>query len=281
MFGGMGGSLKMAGLVSCLAALLVLCRGATGASEAENLYRAQAIVTGQGEESRDAGFAKALEDVLVKVSGDPRLIGEPGVAAMAEKADAFVDGFHYRDRMAGIPVHDEQGTRDRPYDLVVDFNPAKIDAALRSLGRAPWTAARPRLVVLLGVRIGTAQYVLASDGDRGRDQRDALAMEANRFGMPVALPSEAALDESGLTAATLSKADPSRLDAVAETVGGDLALVGSLTWSDEALGWTSDWSLMANGRNHRWRHLGGSFDQAFRKAMGGAAQVLSGNGRPN
>ena len=53
-----------------------------GASRVENLYRAQTIVTGQGEESRAAGFAEALEEVLVKVSGDPRLIGDPRVAEL-------------------------------------------------------------------------------------------------------------------------------------------------------------------------------------------------------
>src|ERR671933_505638 len=94
-------------------------------------------------------------------------------------------GCRYRDLLGGVPVHDEQGTRDRPYELTADFDPARIDAALRSLGRAPWTAARPRLVVFLRVRTGTGPYVLASDGARGRDQRESLADAAYRFGVPL------------------------------------------------------------------------------------------------
>jgi hypothetical protein len=273
-------SLTICGLAVHLA-LLMPCHGAAVASRVENLYRAQAIVTGQGGESRDIGLAEALEDVLVKVSGDPRLTDEPRVAVLADKAPMFVDAFRYRDRMAGIPVHDEQGTRDRPYDLIADFNPAKVDAALRSLGRAPWTGPRPRLAVFLGVRIGGAEYVLASDGDRGRDQRDALAAEADRLGMPTMLPSEAALTEGNLTVETLFTAEPAHLDAIARAVGGDSALVGRLTWSDEALGWLSDWRLAENGESHSWRNSGGSFDQAFHKGIGGAARILSGNGEPN
>jgi hypothetical protein len=262
-------------------ALSVLCHGAAAAPRAEDLYRGQAIVTGQGGESRDAGLAQALRDVLVKVSGDPRLRDEPRTAALAGKAATLVDAFRYRDRMAGIPVHDEQGTRDRPYDLIVDFDPAGIDAALRSLGRTPWTGPRPRLVVLLGVRVGFADYVLARDGTRGRDQREALAAEANRFGMSVLLPGEAALAAGELTMEALPAAEPARLDAIARAVGGDLALVGYLTWSDEALGWTSDWRLAENGRSHSWHHSGGSFDRAFRAGLGGAARILSGNGEPD
>ena len=97
-----------------------------------------------GRGGRRFGFPLCLEQVLVKVSGDPRLIGDPEVATLAGQAATFVTDFAFRDRMAGIPVHDEQGTRDRPYDLTVRFDPAKIDAALRSLGREPWSASRPR-----------------------------------------------------------------------------------------------------------------------------------------
>ncbi|HYZ26251.1 MAG TPA: DUF2066 domain-containing protein [Geminicoccaceae bacterium] len=265
--------------IACLAAMLALGCGSAGAGSVDDLYRAQTIVTGQGEESRRLGFAECLEQVLVKVSGDPRLLDDPGVAALAGQADAFVAEFHYRDRMAGIPVHDEQGTRDRPYDLTVSFHPAKIDAALRSLGREPWRASRPRLVVLLGVRLGTT-YVLASDGDRGRDQREALTAAAERFGMPMALPDQAALSAAGLSYQKLAAADPSDPAAIARMMGGDLPLIGSMLWSEEALGWIAAWRLATPGKTYRWQIRGVSFDDAFRHAMAGAAQILSGHGQP-
>ena len=147
-------------------------RGCRGRSTALNLYQARTIVTGQREETRGPGFERCLEDVLVKVSGDPLVLADPALAGMKRNAVSYVAGFHYRDRMEGIPIHDEQGSRDRPYDLTVDFQANQIDAALRSLGREPWTAPRPRLVVFLGVRLGTATYMLARDGDHGLDQRD-------------------------------------------------------------------------------------------------------------
>ena len=66
----------------------------------------------------------------------------------------FVEGFSYRDLMEGIPVHDEQGSRDRPYDLTVIFEPDEVDAALAALGSAPWTGPRPELLVVVAVRNG-------------------------------------------------------------------------------------------------------------------------------
>lgn len=265
-------------IVAQMLALLLVSACSTAA--AEDLYQAQSIVTGQGDENRLKGFARALEDVLVKVSGDPSLSGDQRVAGMAREAGAFVSDFKYRDRMAGIPVHDEQGTRDRPYYLTLRFHREKIDSALRSLGREPWTEPRPRVAVFLGVDNGTTAYLLAVDGDPGRDQRDALAAAAEQIGMPVALPDRAALAEADMTYETLPAADLATLEALAKAVGGDLALVGNLVWSHEALGWIANWRLDSHGQTYDWRIRGVSFDEAFRNAMRGAAQILSGNGAP-
>src|SRR5258707_9270723 len=171
--------------------LMLICGGATTA-EIENLYQGQTIVTGERVETRESGIAECLEDVLVKVSGDPRLIGDPRVAEISKQAGMMVSEFRYHDRMSGIPHHDEQGTRDRPYDLIVRFEPGKIDGALRSLGRAPWSASRPRVVVFLGMHNMVSSYMLADDGDRPLEH-EALAAAAARRGVPLMLPSQAAL----------------------------------------------------------------------------------------
>lgn len=277
-------ALAMAGRVgigAAVAQVLIVVLGCwASAAGADELYAARTIVTGQGEASRGVGFARALEVVLVKVSGDPRLIGDARVAELGSKAASFVKTFRYRDRLAGIPLHDEQGTRDRPYDLFVDFHPGKIEAALRSLGRATWPAPRPRLVVLLQVENGPSRYLLASDGDLGRDQREALAAAAEQLGLPLVVPRKAALAGVGLSLDSEPAADAAGLVRAAKTIGGEVALAGSLVWSEQALGWKADWRLAADDRTFAWRITGVSFDEAFRNAMRGAAQILSGNGEP-
>jgi len=65
----------VAGLLACNAAFAV---------KVDNLYRAKAIVTGIGEKNRIPGLVRCLEDVLVKVSGDPRLIADPAAIALAK-----------------------------------------------------------------------------------------------------------------------------------------------------------------------------------------------------
>ena len=79
----------------------LILAGAAAAAEPGERYQGKVIVTGTGEPNRRTGFAQCLEDVLVKVSGDPRLIGDRRVKAMG--AGALVTKFHYRDLMAGRP----------------------------------------------------------------------------------------------------------------------------------------------------------------------------------
>jgi hypothetical protein len=230
------------------------------AGDGPALYRTVTIVTGTGEESRERGFAECLREVLVKVAGDPRLAEDARAGALAGEAATFVRDFRYRDRMAGIPVHDEQGTRDRPHFLTVDFDPAKVDAAVKNLGRTPWPEPRPRIAVLLTVRTGDTAYVLTSDGASGRDQREALEAAAERLGLPVVLPDTA-------------------MAAAGRRPEADVTLAGSLVWNDTALGWAADWTFQAPDHSAYWAEAGVSFDQAFRATLGRAALILSGNQR--
>ncbi len=256
------------------ALLLAIWSGGAAAVEVERLYEAKARVSGQIEATRAQGFISSLEAVLIKVSGDPRVVTQPRVRRALRNAGQLVQDFSYRDLLAHLPVHDEQGTRDRPYELTVRFLPEKIDGLLRDVGRSPWGASRPRVLVVLQVDTGAMRYVLAREGERGRDQRESLTLAAERFGLPIVLPDQA-------TAAGLAQtAAPASLDQVEKAQEADVILRGRLVWSDKALGWTAAWQLDAKPKTHRWRISGVNFDAAFRNAMGGALQILSGHGAP-
>ena len=263
----------------CLLVPLSLASCGQDAAPAD-LYQARGFVTGQDERFRQSGFAQGLPDVLVKVSGDPRLRDDPRVAALTATAETFVGSYSYRDQMEGIPIGDEQGTRDRPYDLTISFKPDKINAALRSLGREPWVAARPRLVVFLAVRNHAQDYPLASDGEFGSDQRDALAAAAWQMGMPLRLPAHAEFGAGPLPLDASPMARMQSLAGAATAAGRDAALAGTLVWDNGFIGWHANWQLVTKDKIYGWAIQDVSFDEAFRNAMRGAAQALSGHGQP-
>ena len=239
-----------------------------------------AIVTGQGDANRIIGFAACFQDVLIKVSGALKLEGDPRPSAYKSNSADFASSYSYHDQMSGTPKRDEQGTRDRPYDLIVDFDAAKIDAVLAALGLKPWLVRRPVLAVFVEMEQGARKYIVTSDEKRSDLQRESLLAAASKRGIGIVLPSAASLAKAGVALEEVTAIAPAAVAAVAAGQGGELALIGHLVWSDQELGWTTAWQLDALGRLHRWRLNGVTFDEAFRRGLGGAAQILSGNGDP-
>ena len=263
-----------------LAALLGSCIGAR-ALAADRLYRAQTIVTGQGEDNRAIGFAACFEDVLIKVTGVLRLASDPRLEPYKARAGDFVGHYDYHDQMSGTPTRDEQGTRDRPYDLTVEFDARKIDDLLKTLGIKPWLSHRPVLAVLVEMEQGPRNYIVTADaGLSAAAPREALLAASMKRGLTIVLPDVAALAKSGVDGTTLAKMPPSALAARAAEMGGEVAVVGRLKWDDSDLEWATEWQMEWRDMTHRWQVRSVTFDEAFRRALGGAAQILSGNGDP-
>lgn len=228
------------------------------AAQASGLYESRAITTGTDERARPAALAACLAQVLAKVSGNPALLDDPRVAALGPAAPGLLAGLAYLDRMSDIPRHDEQGTRDRPYDLLARFEPAGIDAALFGLGEIPWLAGRDRPPVLADITIaprGGAPLPLRADTDADERHRAALLDAADRFGIPVLLRP---------------------LDGPAPRAAATLR--GTLAWQGD--GWAAAWTLAWAGQLHAWDIRGVSFDDAYRNAVAGTAAALSGHRLP-
>jgi uncharacterized protein len=261
--------------------LAVLTCGAGAMASAEDkLYRAQTIVTGQGEANRLLGFAVCLEDVLIKVSGALKLAGDPRLDLYRLNAKDFVKAHSYHDQMSGTPKRDEQGTRDRPYDLIVEFDEKKIDDLLGALGLKPWLSHRPVLGVVVEMEQGPRKYIVTADARQSDLQRESLFGAADKRGMSIVLPDVAALAKAGIDVAELAAAPASTLASRTAGQGAEVTLVGHLVWNDSELGWATEWQMDWQGRPHQWQIRGINFDEAFRRGIGGAAQILSGNADP-
>ena len=240
-------------------------------------YQAFDIVAGYDlERTRRAGFAHCLPEVLVRVSGEPRLEHDPRVAELAAHAAALVASYDYSDFLVRMgPVHDDQGTGDeRPYDLVVRFDHAKIDAVLIDLGTPPWQGPRPQVVPVLAVQGFTGTYLLSAEVKAGEEQRGSLGAAATQYGLPLRVPGEAELAAWGVAAGGF----PSPR---AEPQDGRALVAGTLYFDEAKPGWVGSWRLRWRGADHAWGISGVNYDEAFRSLMRGVARVASGHGAPD
>ena len=263
--------------VVCLIALSPGVATATAASaiaqDTSKFYQATTIVTGYDMRSRPLGFAQCLRTVLVNLSGEPRLRDDPRVTAMAVHADALVASFDYVDQMAGIKVHDDQGTYDRSYNLTVKFVPERIDKTLADLGERPWRDVRPVIVPMLAVRGFKSSYLLSAENTSGAEQRPAFADAAADFYMRVRFPSDADFAAAGVRLGSVPSSPPAS--------SRDEALVmGTLEFQESLPGWVGSWHMRWHGADYAWGIKGVNYDEAFRDIVRGVLRLASGHDAP-
>jgi len=260
--------------MTLLAILLALGAPAGRAQDMGAFYQATEIVTGTDMRSRPSGFAECLRDVLVKLSGEPRLRDDPRVAVLAPHADMFVTSFNYVDQKAGQKVHDDQGTYDRSYNLTVHFNPVRIDKTLADLGEEPWRGERPVVVPILTVRGSTSSYMLSAESPAGAEQRAAFTGVAQDLGLTVRFPADAEFAAWGVT--------PGQVPSPPSASPPNEALVaGTLTFDRTLPGWVGSWQMHWRGVEYDWRVSGVNYDGAFRDIVRGVVRVASGHGAPD
>lgn len=237
------------------------------------LYKAETIVTGTGEAERLRGFRVGASEVLVKLTGLVDAADRDSGKALIASAPELIADFTYEDRMKDIPIHDEQGTRDRPHYLRMRFDATKLDSALAAGGFRKWEGRRPLVSIALTILEPRGSYVLAAKGPEGYGQREVLKEASIRYGLPITLPdhplkpaprrnSDDAIDDltrRGASALIMGMGDPSLKNA-------DGILTGVLAFDGEAH-WNANWLLVGEGVHGTWSQQGVTFDAALKYAI--------------
>ena len=262
-------------MVKLLLAVLALgAMASTAWADDDALYRSTLVVTGDREETRVPAIPQGFELAAEKLTGNPEIAQDPGFAEIATRAGSMIWSYTYHDRKFGVPIHDEQGTRDRPFILTFQFEKTRMDAAMAKLGERPWIGQRPTLGIVLEVTDMARTYLLTSDSEHGADQRASFADASARFGIPVVFAKEGDLAVSGIAPATIDAAPRDALLALQKQLNADAIVLGHLDWDAKALGWHARWSLPLKPEAGLWEINGVNFDAAFRNAVGGAAKRL-------
>jgi hypothetical protein len=256
-------------LYRCLTAAIALfafCTAATAQTDGNtqgDLYKAETIVTGTQESERLRGFAIGAAEVLVKLTGEPRFATIEQGKALIARAPELIADYTYEDRMKDIPIHDEQGTRDRPYFLRMRFDLEKFDKALRDAKFNKWTGPRPVVAVWLGISEPRGKYVLTHSDDEGYTQREVLKDASKKAAIPVVLPPDG---QSEVTYQDIAKRDWKVLGRASKRLGANAALYGTMDFDGTAF-WNCRWVLQGDGVGAQWESNGVTFDQAFKEAI--------------
>lgn len=232
---------------------------------AEGVYAAEVPVTSQTESAREAGFARALAQVLGKLSGDRSVAGRPGVGKELRRAGDFVDGYDFRQdegrSASGAPTYTTT--------LVVRFKPAEVDAVAAALGLPVWPQPRPKPVLWLAIDDGRGPRLVAlAQNDAARPVLDRAIERGYRLG----LPGGSAAEQAAVGA--IWRSDSAAVARLSARYNPPMQLIGKLYRHQG--GWKADWTFVDNGRVlSTWSNENSDARRAMAAGADGAADALT------
>ena len=258
-------------LLPLLALMLALASFAATAQRVEGtrasasgVYSAEVEVNTQGAGERDTAFARALAQVLAKLSGDAGAASKPGMAQELRRAETYVEGFDYRQdeglSSSGAPSFDTM--------LVVRFDQEKVDSLAAAMGLAIWPQPRPKPVLWLAIDDGSGPRLV---GLSKAAAASSTLERAKKRGYRLGLPNGSAAEQALVGA--IWRGDTAAVARASRRYSPPMQLIGKLYRSEG--GWKADWVFVDNGKVlSQWSESGDNARQVMATGADGAANAL-------
>lgn len=224
-----------------IARLLVLCLSLSSlpsvAATVSDLYQVREPVSSQLPEARAAALGRALETLVLRLTGQRDALQSPALEALRQDPQQIVSQYGYEDD-----------------SLLVDFDPLSTDRSLRQAGLSLWGANRPAIMTWW-LNDGSAGASLIGDG---QDSAAPLQRAAQHRGLPLRLPLADLGEQLVATPENLGAGEPDALRAASERYAAD-ALLAVQAREDNGQ-WQAEWRLWLGDAREQGRAQGA--DQA-------------------
>jgi hypothetical protein len=250
-----------------LVALAVLAASpVVRAADLPDLYQAEVPVSGQGPEERQRALAKALEQVVVRLTGQRSAAGLAGLGEARRDPARYVRQYRYR---AAAPAG---GGGEAGLVLWAELDGPAVNTLLRDAGVPVWGKARPGLVLWLAVDDGSGMQI--EGGDLAQQLSDTALAVAGRRGIPLLAPLLDLEDRSRITPRELSGPDVAALREASRRYGED-GFLGVLARPTPAGAWEAQFVLYRSPLQERWSTRADRADLCLTEGVERAADLMA------
>ncbi len=230
--------------VAALLGLACLPVDLAWAARVDGLYGATVTLSADAANPLNEAFGRALDQVLVKVTGMPEAGRDAARASLLPDAAGLV----------------QQYSRLPDNQLSAQFDARAIRSALDSAGLPVWGEDRPLVVIWLAVDSGGGRRSILSDGSASLPLtssnidtlRDVLALAADMRGLPVVFPLVDAEDLGVVSFADIWGDFRGPIMQASKRYGADAFLIGrarNMDVEDDSVRWT----LTIGSEQASWR----------------------------
>ena len=198
------------------------------AASVARLYEAEVGMAGADEQARGDAELRALEAVLIKLTGTRNVDVLAALALHDGPLRDLIEQFQARG-----------GDADEPRRLWVKFDERRLDGLLARSQIPVWGRTRPLTAVLLGIDDGQSKRMLAAGDNSGFAA--TLDGAASSRGIPMVLPLMDLRDARNLRPDALLTGSDAGVKEAADRYRGEAVVYGALAAT--ASGWRLDWTL--------------------------------------
>ncbi len=246
--------------------LYFLSANAALAVRVTTLYQGVLPVASQSAAERNQLASEALQQVLIKVSGNNNILNRPEIKDHLSAASTFMQEFSY----ASAPNLPD---RTKPYLLQLNFDPDGINKLLRDAGAPIWGQNRPLLLIWLAYE--TKDHPVEIIGADSPNPLSVIVKQnTDRRGVPVLFPAMDVQDLEQVSANDVVTINLPKLTAAAKRYGSDAILAGQI--QQNATGYTTQWKLIMGNDQWGWTITGKTLPDIMAAMADHVADTLAG-----
>lgn len=246
---------------------LLLLATVTHAARLDNLFRAEVDAAGRDSTARDAALAAALQDVLVRVTGDEAVFAEPAAKSLLKNPGRFVEQYRFREVPAG-PADPVEQLR-----LWVQFDGVALSREIRQAGLPYWGRERPDVLVWLAIDDRGRRYLVSETSES--HAATTLLQAARKRGLPLTLPLMDLEDQRAIRFTDVWGGFVGTVEAASMRYRPQVVLVGKLDRSNPDTGWRTEWNLLGSGATQSWTSHAGDLTTAVERGISDASGLLA------
>jgi len=228
------------------------------------LYRGEAVMDTIGDNAKRVATAKALGQVIVKLTGNPAATTNTVIRRAMPAANTLVADTNTRqdgDSASGMPVFKNV--------LVVSFDPDAVDALIGAAGLKYWTGARPRPILWLVIDDGRGPRLVTS---QQLSVVRPLATRGLERGMRFLLPSGNSVEQAATN--SVWNLNAAALAPLTARYQNDAQVIGKVYRS--VSGWSAQWVMTQDGTEvARWVATKADPRQVIATGADGAADAIA------
>ena len=234
-------------------------------ARAAGAYDAEVPVRSQAAAERNTAYARALAQVIGKISGDRAASSRPGIGQEMRRAADYVRSYDYRQDEG---VSSVTGAPTYQTTLVVRFDKAKVDSVMSALGLPIWPTPRPKPVLWLAIDDGRGPRLVGlAQSNAARAVLDRAQARGYRLGLPTGSAAEMA------AAGAIWRGDTAAIARLSQRYQPPMQLLGKLYKAKG--GWKADWIFVDRGKVlSRWSTENTDARRAMAGGADGAADAL-------